>query len=243
MMKPKARLDELIVRQGLAKDLAEARAIVMEGKVSVAGEKITKPGTSLPEASEIVIASGEKYVSRGGLKLETALDEFAISPAGKICLDVGSSTGGFTDLLLQRGAQKVYAVDVGKGLIDWKLRNDPRVALIEDFNARFISPQVIPEKVALAAIDVSFISLKLILPPLKSVLAPGAEVLAMVKPQFELEAKFLQKGVAKKEEDQLRAVTGISDFAQQTGFKVLGTAKSKIKGPKGNQEYFLHLKI
>jgi len=240
-MKEKARIDQLLLDVGLVKDLKEAQALVQLGQVLVDGEPVIKPGTLVLKSSALKIKPSEKYVSRGGIKLESALEDFKISVAGKICLDVGSSTGGFTHCLLQNGAQKVFALDVGKGLLDWKLRNDSRVVVIEEFNARFLSSAVIPEKISVATVDVSFISLTLIFPALITVLSENADVIALVKPQFELEAKFAKKGVVEDEELQMKAVEKIAEFSQGIGFKMLGQTKSKIKGPKGNQEYFLHL--
>jgi len=243
LMKEKVRLDKLLPELGLAQNEKHAQALSRLGKVLVNGRPITKPGTAVEKISEIKIRASEKYASRGGVKLEAALENFPISPAGKICLDVGASTGGFTDLLLQKGAQKVYALDVGKGLLDWKIRNDPRVKVMEKFNARHLSASTLPEKIQLATVDVSFISLELILTPLKTVLEENAEVLALVKPQFELPRKFVEKGVVKDEELQLQAVQKILNFAQKIGFQVLGQTKAKIKGPKGNQEFFIILQL
>jgi 23S rRNA (cytidine1920-2'-O)/16S rRNA (cytidine1409-2'-O)-methyltransferase len=241
-MKEKARLDELVMRLGLAPDLKEARALIQLGRVMVNGEIMDKPGMAVLATASVVLKGQTKFVSRGGLKLESAIEEFKVEVQGKICLDVGSSTGGFTDCLLQRGAKKVYALDVGKGLIAQKLRNDPRVVVIEKFNARNLSPAIVPEPIELAVADVSFISLKLILPPLKSVLAQGATALAMVKPQFELPAKLVKKGVVSDPALQLQAAEAVANFAQTIGFQIMGRAKAGVKGPKGNQEYFLFLK-
>ncbi len=230
-----------MVERGLAENNSKAQILIRLGRVGVNGETVDKPGTLVYVASGIQIKEGLRYVSRGGLKLEPALKEFQVQVAGKICLDVGASTGGFTDCLLQNGAGKIYALDVGKGLIEQKLRNDPRVTVIEKFNARYLSPKSLPEPVQLATIDVSFISLNLILPALKSVLAKDAEVLAMVKPQFELSPKLVKKGVVRDPELQLEAVEKVAEFAQGLGFELLGRVKAGIKGPKGNQEYFLYL--
>jgi len=242
-MKEKARLDQLLLERGLARDQNQAQAMVRTGRVMVNGQPLTKPGTAVGKNSEIKIIPPEKYVSRGGLKLEAVMEQFPISPAGKICLDVGASTGGFTDLLLQKGAGKVYALDVGKGLLHERLRKDPRVKLIEKFNARHLTANSLPEKIQLATIDVSFISLELVLPALKTVLDNNAEVLALVKPQFELARKFAANGVVKDEALQLKAVQKIADFARKIGFQVLGHTKAKIKGQKGNQEFFLILRL
>lgn len=240
-MKNKVRLDELILELGLAKNPREAQGLIQSGKVLVNGKVVSKPGTAVDRQAEIGITAKQKYVSRGGVKLESAMEAFQVVVAGKICMDVGASTGGFTDLLLQNGARKVYALDVGKGLLDWKLRNDPRVVVMEKFNARNLAADAVPEKIELATVDVAFISLELILPALKNVLAEDAKVIALVKPQFKLAPKFVKKGVAEKEELQLVAVEKIANFAGKIGLEVTGRAKAKIKGPKGNQEYFLLL--
>lgn len=240
-MPKKLRLDKLLVEKGLAENASQAQALIRLGMVLVNDKEVSKPGTQVQRESRIEIKEGLRYVSRGGLKLESAIKEFQVQVAGKICLDVGASTGGFTDCLLQFGAKKVYALDVGKGLIAGKLRNDSRVVLIEKFNARYLSPKIIPEPIQLATVDVSFISLTLILPALKTVLAKDAEVLALVKPQFELEPKLVKKGVVRELELQLQAVEKVSRFAQELGFKILGQTKAGIKGPKGNQEYFVWL--
>jgi len=242
-MREKVRADERVVELGLAENAAEAEAMIRLGRVVVAGELVIKPGAQVARTSRVEIKPGRKYVSRGGIKLESAIENFKISVQGKVCLDVGASTGGFTDFLLQNAPKKVYALDVGKGLIDWKLRKDPRVVVIEGVNARFISPEIIPEQIEIAVIDVSFISLEAILPSLKTVLAAEAEVIALVKPQFELEPKLAPKGVVRDESLQLKAVEKIEKFAQKIGFKTLGQTRAKIKGPKGNQEYFLHLRL
>ncbi len=241
-MKEKLRLDELVLRLGFAPDLKEARALIQLGRVMVDGEMMDKPGRPVAAAASVTLKEQERFVSRGGLKLESALEEFKVEVADKICLDIGASTGGFTDCLLQHGAKKVYALDVGKGLIDSKIRNNPRVVMIEKFNARNLSPALVPEPIELAVADVSFISLKLILPPLKSVLAQGATALAMVKPQFELPARLVKKGVVLDPDLQQQAVEEIANFARELGFQIMGQTKAGVKGPKGNQEYFLFLK-
>lgn len=243
MMKEKTRLDKLMVELGLAENPSKAQGMIRLGRVLVDGKEVNKPGAQIRRETRIEIKEGLKYVSRGGLKLESAIQAFQIQVADKVCLDVGASTGGFTDCLLQFGAKKVYSLDVGKGLIDQKLRNDTRVIVIEKFNARYLSPQIIPEPIQLATVDVSFISLTLVLPALKTVLAKDAEVLAMVKPQFELEPKLVKKGVVREPELQLQAVEKIANFAQSLGFNILGQTKAGLKGPKGNQEYFLWMKV
>ena len=240
-MSKKVRLDQLLVEKGLSPTPSQAQALIRAGKVLVEGEQISKPGTQISAQSRIEIKPSPRYVSRGGIKLESALRELKVEVKDKTCLDVGASTGGFTDCLLQFGAKKVYALDVGKGLLHWKLRNHPKVVVIEGFNARYLSPEIIPEKIQLATIDVSFISLTKILPSLKTVLKEQAQVLTLVKPQFELERKMVKKGVVRDPEKQLRAVKKIEDFARDIGFKILGKCKSGLLGPKGNQEYFLWL--
>jgi len=184
-MAKKERLDKLLVERGLVKSRERAKALIMAGKVTVNGQVVDKAGASVP-ADSVIEVKGEDipYVSRGGLKLETAINEFGLDVKDFTCLDVGASTGGFTDCLLQHGAKKVYAVDVGKGQLDWKLRNDPRVISIEQFNARYLTDKEIPEKVDLIVIDVSFISLTKILPVVKQFLKPEGKIVALIKPQF-----------------------------------------------------------
>jgi len=240
-MKEKRRLDQLLVERGWAENRSKAQTLVRLGLVMVGGKVLDKPGSLIGEDSEVVIKPAPKYVSRGGIKLESGLRAFGVSVENKVCLDIGASTGGFTDCLLQFGAKKVYALDVGKGLIDQRLRNDPRVIIIEGFNARYLSRETIPEQIELLCIDVSFISLNLILSSAKSVLKPNAEVLALVKPQFELEPKLVKKGVVRDPELQLKAVQKVREFAEKVGFQTLGQTRAGIKGQKGNQEFFLYL--
>lgn len=190
---------------------------------------------------KIELVAGPKYVSRGGEKLEGALEDFGISPAGLVCLDVGSSTGGFTDCLLKGGAQKVFAIDVGKGQLDVSLRNDPRVVCLEETHILHVEQSALQPSPELTVIDVSFISLTNILAHVKTLVVPGSPVLAMVKPQFEVGPKFLKKGVVRSEEVQAAAVNDVMEFAKKEGFYYLGQTPARLKGPKGNQEYFLHL--
>src|SRR5687767_12169286 len=189
---PKIRLDVLLVERGLAESRAKAQAMIMAGQVRVAGQVTLKPGTAISADSVLTVDSGPRFVSRGGEKLDAALDAFEIDVTGLICADVGASTGGFTDCLLQRGAAKVYAIDVGKGILHWKLRNDPRVVVMEQMNARFL--ESLPEKISLATIDASFISLKLLLPVAKNWLTENAQLICLIKPQFEAGKKDVSRG-------------------------------------------------
>jgi len=241
--KRKARLDVLVAERGLAENLTRAAALILAGSITVNGRPAAKPGRAY--AADAVIALRENplpYVSRGGIKLAGALDHFSLQVKGKLALDVGASTGGFTDCLLQRGAAKVYAVDVGKGLLHWKLRQDPRVKVLEEVNARYLDPALIPEPADLATLDVSFISLDKILPPVSRLLQPGGFVLALVKPQFEVGKGEVGKGgVVRDPGKQQAAVDRIAEFARSLGLEEKGRAPAAIKGPKGNQEYFLYL--
>jgi 23S rRNA (cytidine1920-2'-O)/16S rRNA (cytidine1409-2'-O)-methyltransferase len=238
----KTRLDLLLVESGLADSRSKAQALIMAGEVMVDGEMRDKPGIQVPSDSNITIKQKLKYVSRGGLKIEPALTEFGLSPSEKTCLDVGASTGGFTDLLLQNGAEKVYAVDVGKGQLDWNLRNDDRVVVLEGTNARYLDDTHIPEKVDIVTIDVSFISLKLILPPVISLLKPSGIVLALVKPQFEAGKDKVGKGGVVRDLEIINdCVDNISSFAEELDLTEKGRLPSPVKGPKGNQEWVLFL--
>lgn len=240
----KTRLDILLVKRGLAKSRERARAMIMEGKVLVNGTTATKPGMQVKVDASLELKGEDiPYVSRGGLKLEGALKAFGVDPTGKIAMDIGASTGGFTDCLLQHGASRVYAVDVGYGQIDWRLRTDPRVVVIERTNIRYIQRQKVPEDVELITIDVSFISLKKVIPRALEFLIPGGEIIALVKPQFELKREDVEKGgVIRSEEKRKRALYSVIEFARELGLEVLGSTESPIKGAKGNVEYFVHLK-
>jgi 23S rRNA (cytidine1920-2'-O)/16S rRNA (cytidine1409-2'-O)-methyltransferase len=245
MMPPrqgKTRLDELLVLRGLAENKVKAQALIMAGLVEVPGLQGPKAGSSIPTDSVISLKEQIPYVSRGGLKLEGALDIFAINVSGKICLDIGASTGGFTDCLLQRGAQKVYSVDVGHGLMHPKISGDPRVVNIENTNFRNFDPEILKEPVEFCTIDVSFISLKSILPVVAKSVVPGGEVLAMVKPQFEAGQQDLVKGVVVDTLARQAAITAVREFALSHGFVFHGGADSKLKGPQGNVEHFLWLR-
>jgi len=232
----------LLQNRGLAASRTKAQALILAGVVQVGGKIVSKPGTPVIEDSRIEIIKPQLYVSRGGEKLAGALDDFHLNPAGLICLDVGASTGGFTDCLLQRGAQKVIAVDVGKGQLMDSLRRDARVVSMEKTHILELDPASLERKPGLITVDVSFISLKRVLPKVKMLLPEGGTILALVKPQFEVGAKFLKKGVVRDEEIQKQAVREIIEFAKTLDLECVGQAPSKLKGPKGNQEYFILLK-
>ena len=237
------RLDKIIKQRRLIRSRSRAQRMIEAGRVKVDGHIITRPGHPIDPEAEIEILAFEKYVSRGGEKLEAALDQFRIDPRGKVCLDVGASTGGFTDCLLQHGAAKVYAVDVGHDQLHPNLRRDDRVVVREGLNARYLEPQDIGEPIDLAVIDVSFISLKLILPPLVDILAEHAEIIALVKPQFEVgKDKLPSDGVVKKEADREAVLQEIRRFIEtDTPWSVVGEMTSPIQGEKGNIEFFLHI--
>ncbi len=241
-MKTKERLDKLLVDRGLVKSRERARALIMEGKVFVAGMKAEKAGSMVAPEAEIVLAEDVPYVGRGGLKLEAALDFFGIDPAGKVVMDIGCSTGGFTDCVLKRGARKVYAIDVGYGQFDWSLRNDRRIVLLEKTNIRYLERDRIPDSIDLAVIDVSFISLLNVLPKAFEFLSDEGEVVALVKPQFEVGRGMVGKGgVVKDEAKRLAAVEHVRLGAAGIGYEVKGVFESPVKGQKGNIEYFLFL--
>lgn len=236
----KKRLDVACVELGLFESREKALRAIMAGLVTVNGRPADKAGQPVKDADEVALTKSDcPYVSRGGLKLKGALDVFGTDPSGKICLDVGVATGGFTDCFLQAGAEKVYSVDVGEGQIHERIKNDPRVVFMPQTNARFLKPELFPEKPELCAIDVSFISLKLILGPVFSVMAPGGLVVALVKPQFELQASDLRKGIVKDEETRLRVMEEMRAFLNESlpGVTEVGLADSPIKGAKGNLEF------
>jgi 23S rRNA (cytidine1920-2'-O)/16S rRNA (cytidine1409-2'-O)-methyltransferase len=242
----KERLDQLLVQKNLFASRNKAQAAIMAGLVFVDGQRVDKAGTKVAADSKIEIKGSPcPYVSRGGIKLAGALDAFKVDPKGKICLDVGASTGGFTDCLLQRGAAKVFAVDVGYGIIDWKLRNDPRVVLIERTNARNLTLSDLGLRtldIGLAVIDVSFISLDKILPAVKTVLAPGATVIALIKPQFEAGKGEVGKGgIIKDPKVHAEVVEKIKTGAEKLGFAVMGVIDSPITGMDGNKEFLIYL--
>lgn len=235
------RLDLLLVERGLADSSEKAAAMILAGEVRVDGRRADKAGTPLPNDTQIeVISRKQKYVSRGGLKLEGALRDFSIDPANRVCLDVGSSHGGFTDCLLQHGAARVYAVDVTIEQLDWKLRHDARVIAIKR-NARELRDGDVPEPIDLVAIDVSFISVQKILVPVAKLARPGADFLILIKPQFELPREEIGPGgIVKEEKRHEKAVLAVRKHVESLGFECLGVCPSCLPGAEGNQEYFLH---
>ena len=229
--------------RGLAPSRERARALILAAQVLVDGQAMTKAGTLVDDNAAVsLVAPDHPYVGRGGLKLAHALDVFAIDVAGREALDIGASTGGFTDVLLQRGAARVVALDVGHGQLDWKLRNDPRVVVIEHFNARHLTPADLPAIVDFVCIDVSFISLRQILPVLPPVLGQGADVVALVKPQFEAGRDEVRKGIIRDPAVHARVLDEVVDAAAAVGLARLGTDMSPITGQKGNVEFLLHLR-
>ena len=240
----KVRLDQLLVDLGLSQSRERAKITIMEGNVFVDGQRVDKPGTAVdPEKKVEVRGEQLPYVSRGGLKLEKALRVFPVEAAGKVCIDCGASTGGFTDVLLQNGAAKVYAVDVGYGQLAWKLRTDERVVNLERTNVRYITAEQIPEPPELAVCDVSFISIKLILPAVRALLKDGADMICLIKPQFEAgREKVGKKGVVRDEKVHLEVVQSFVEFFPTAGFTLMGLDFSPIRGPEGNIEYLAWLK-
>ena len=238
------RLDLLLLERGLFSSRSAAQREILAGNILVNSQLVDKPGALVARDAKIEIKQKSPYVSVGGLKLEKALREFHINVTDKVCIDIGASTGGFTDCLLQHGAKKVYAVDVGKGQLDWRLRNDPRVIVLEDVNARYLKPDQIGEQVDLATIDVSFISLKLILPTLKAIVKERGDIIALVKPQFEAgKAKVKRGGVVKEAKVHIEVLQELARFIREDlHLSVLNATFSPIKGPAGNIEFFLHIK-
>ncbi len=244
-MKNKKRLDVLLVDNGYADTRTKAQAIIMSGVVYVNGQKMDKPGTFFEEGISIEVRSAAcPYVSRGGLKLEKALRDFGIVPEGYVCSDSGASTGGFTDCLLQKGASKVFAIDVGYGQLDWKIRSDPRVVVMERTNIRYVTPEQLGEPLDLSVIDVSFISLKIVLPVVKTFLKPTGQVVCLIKPQFEAgREKVGKKGVVREPQTHKQVLDDFVAMATQIGFAVLGLTFSPVKGPEGNIEFLAHLTL
>jgi 23S rRNA (cytidine1920-2'-O)/16S rRNA (cytidine1409-2'-O)-methyltransferase len=254
---PKKRLDNLLVERGLVESRAQAQRLIMAGQVRVNGELAIKPATSVAETARISIDQGPPFVSRGGEKLAAALDAFRLSPAGRVCADVGASTGGFTDCLLQNGARRVYAIDVGRGILHWKLRQDQRVVVMEETNARYV--ERLPEPIQLATIDASFISLKVLLPVVKGWFslkpeqtnevslsaAGGRDILALIKPQFEAGRAQAARGdgVIRDPEVHRQVLGEVLDFASRSGFNIEGLIRSPLLGPKGNAEFLTWLSI
>ena len=239
----KERLDVLLVSRGLAESREKAKAIIMSGNVYVDGQKEDKAGSNFPAEAVIEVRGNTlKYVSRGGLKLEKAMENFDVTLAGKICMDVGSSTGGFTDCMLQNGAVKVYAVDVRHGQLAWKLRNDERVVCKEKTNIRYVTPEDVADKINFSSIDVSFISLTKVLGPVKELLSDDGQIVCLIKPQFEAGREKVGKhGVVRDSAVHLEVIEKVIDFAISIGFEVLNLEFSPVKGPEGNIEYLLHL--
>ncbi len=239
----KGRLDNLLLSRGLADTRAKAQALILAGRVLVDGVPVTKAGALVAAEAEITLKPAPAYVSRGGEKLAAALDHFGVAPKGLVSLDAGASTGGFTHVLLLRGAARVYAVDVGYGQLDQSLRQDPRVAVLERTNIRLLAKEAIPEPIDLVTLDLSFISLTMVLPKILEFLAPGGAILALVKPQFEVgKGKVGKGGVVRDPKLQQEAVDKVSQVARNLGLEVSPAFPSPLKGPKGNQEYFLLLK-
>ncbi len=237
------RLDKIIKQRRLIRSRSRAQRMIEAGRVLVDGRVVNRPGHPVDPEAEIEILAFEPYVSRGGEKLDAALDRFRIDPRGKVCLDVGASTGGFTDCLLQRHAAKVYAIDVGHDQLHPSLRRDPRVIVREGVNARYLEPQDVGEPIDVATVDVAFISLKLVLPPLAEILAPKGEILALVKPQFEVgRTKLPSDGVVKSDIDRQAVLDGLRSFIEaDTPWSVIGEMRSPLEGDKGNVELFVHL--
>ena len=242
-MKVKKRLDVLLTEQGYADTRSKAQAIIMSGLVYVDGQKADKPGVSYPESVNLEVRGAVcPYVSRGGLKLEKALRDFGVKPEGYVCSDSGASTGGFTDCLLQQGAKKVFAIDVGYGQLDWKIRSDPRVVVMERTNIRYVTPEQLGQPLDLSVIDVSFISLKIVLPVVKELLKPAGQVVCLIKPQFEAgKEKVGKKGVVRDPAVHREVLDNFVALARELGFTILGLTFSPVKGPEGNIEFLAHL--
>jgi 23S rRNA (cytidine1920-2'-O)/16S rRNA (cytidine1409-2'-O)-methyltransferase len=236
------RIDTLLAERGLAGSRTSAAESVRAGRVRIGrdGPRATKPGQLVSGDAELLVEGERRYVSRGGLKLEHALDELGLDVSGLSCLDVGASTGGFTDCLLRRGAERVIALDVGYGQLDWTLRNDPRVVVMERVNARHLRPEDLPYRPDLATIDVSFISLAKVLPAAAACLGPRGQVLALVKPQFELGRGRVRGGVVRSPEERREALLAVAQSARRAGLAVMAFAPSGLPGPKGNRETFIH---
>lgn len=238
----KERLDALLVQRGLAESRTQAQRMIEAGEVRVAGQVVDKPGTRVETEADIVVEAKPQFASRGGLKLAGALAAFGVAPMGRVALDVGASTGGFTDVLLQRGAARVYAVDVGYGQLAWALRQDPRVVVMDRVNIRYLAN--LPEPVELTVIDVSFISLRLVLPAVARLAAPGSDVVALIKPQFEVGKGQVGKGGVVRDPALHRDVLrGVLTWAAENGFAPRGLMRSPIVGPAGNVEFLAHLVV
>ena len=243
-MVTKERLDKLLVYRGIVQSREKARAMIMAGKVAVDGRRIDKPGTQIDVGARLHLQEEKShYVSRGGEKLEGALNAFAIDPRGMVAMDVGASTGGFTDCILQKGAEKVYAVDVGYGQLAWRLQKDPRVVNLERRNVRYLRREEVEEEIDLILIDTSFISIEKFLPHLLGFLKRGGVILGLIKPQFEVGRGEVGKGgVVREKALHNKVIDRISDFSRGLGLRVLGVMESPLLGPKGNKEFFIYLK-
>ena len=239
----KKRLDILVTERGLAESREKAKTLIMAGLVYVDNQKADKPGDTFPQEARVEVrGKGLQYVSRGGLKLEKAMKQFGLTLTGKVCMDVGASTGGFTDCMLQNGAVKVYSVDVGYGQLAWSLRIDPRVVNLERTNARYLTREQIPEEIGFFSVDVSFISLTLILPAVRPLLGERGQAVCLIKPQFEAgREKVGKKGVVRDQSVHQEVIEKIRTFALENGFSVLGLTFSPVKGPEGNIEYLIYL--
>lgn len=239
----KKRLDILVTERGLAESREKAKTFIMAGQVYVDGQKADKPGDTFSEDAAVEVrGKGLPYVSRGGLKLEKAMREFGLQLQGRTCMDIGASTGGFTDCMLQNGAQRVYSVDVGYGQLAWSLRTDPRVVNLERTNARYLTREQVPEEIGFFSVDVSFISLTLILPAVRPLLAEHGQAVCLIKPQFEAgREKVGKKGVVRDKAVHEEVIEKIRSFALENGFSVLGLTFSPVKGPEGNIEYLIYL--
>lgn len=244
-MKIKKRLDVILTEAGYADSRSKAQAIIMSGNVYVNGQKADKPGVSYEETVELEVRGAVcPYVSRGGLKLEKALRDFGVKPVDYVCSDSGASTGGFTDCLLQQGARKVFAIDVGYGQLDWKIRSDERVVVMERTNIRYVTPEQLGEPLDLSVIDVSFISLKIVLPTIKTLLKPTGQVLCLIKPQFEAgKEKVGKKGVVRDAATHKEVLDNFVTLSGELEFKILGLTFSPVKGPEGNIEFLAHLSL
>ena len=244
-MKHKERLDVLLVERGLAESRSRAQAVIMAGEVYVNGQKADKAGMDVPLEAEVEVRGNVcPYVSRGGLKLEKALRDFGVDPTGYVCSDSGASTGGFTDCLLQQGASKVFAIDVGYGQLAWKIRSDPRVVVMERTNIRYVTPEDLGEPLDLSVIDVSFISLRIVLPAVRKLLRENGQVVCLIKPQFEAgKDKVGKKGVVRDPAVHEEVLNGFLALAQEQGFTVRGLTFSPVRGPEGNIEFLAHLSL
>jgi 23S rRNA (cytidine1920-2'-O)/16S rRNA (cytidine1409-2'-O)-methyltransferase len=238
------RLDVWLAEAGLSESREKAQALVMAGRVTLDGQRATKPGTRVKQGASVEVDPGPVHVGRGALKLQGALDAFGVDPRGGVAIDVGASTGGFTETLLERGAARVYAIDVGRGQLHERLRQDPRVVVLDRTNARALAPGLVPEPCALAVMDVSFISVTKILGPLRSVLVPAATALVLVKPQFEVgRLQVGRGGIVRDPQLHLQALGDVAGFAQSAGYGVRDACASPVTGATGNREFFLHLAL